>query len=60
MSSGEYDCQFVFVTNEAAVLNDSPSGTAGSPSEYGSTACARWITYTKNTPTTENASTPRR
>ena len=31
VSSGEYDCQFVFVTNEAAVLNDSPSGTAGQP-----------------------------
>ena len=41
VTSGEYDCQFVFVTNEIAVLNDSPSGTAGSPREYGRIACAR-------------------
>ena len=27
MSSGEYDCQLVFVTNETAVLNARPSGT---------------------------------
>ena len=33
VTSGEYDCQLVFVTKEAAVLNDSPSGTAGKPSE---------------------------
>ena len=41
VSSGEYDCQFVFVTNETAVLNASPSGTGGRPSEYGSTAWKR-------------------
>jgi hypothetical protein len=33
----------VLVTNDTAVLKESPSGTAGKPSENGSTAWARWM-----------------
>jgi hypothetical protein len=33
VTSGEYDCQFVLVTNEAAVLKERPAGIAGNPSE---------------------------
>ena len=41
VASGEYDCQLVLVTKDAAVLNARPSGTAGSPSEAGRKACRR-------------------
>ena len=35
VTSGEYDCQFVLVTKEIAVLNDSDSLGWGSPSDRG-------------------------
>jgi len=60
VTSGEYDCQFVFVTNETAVLNARGSLVAGRPSENGSHCCSRCSAYTATTPTAENASTDRR
>lgn len=42
VTSGEYDCQFVFATNEAAVLNASEGPTAGRPRSPGSTTWMRW------------------
>lgn len=42
VASGEYDCQFVFATNDAAVLNASAGPTAGRPRSPGSTTWMRW------------------
>ena len=41
VASPEYDCQFVLVTNEAAVLNASAGSTPGKPSDSGRSACNR-------------------
>ena len=40
--SGTYDCQFVLVTNEIAVLNAIPGSTAPRPRLSGSSPCNRW------------------
>jgi hypothetical protein len=41
VTSGEYDCQLVFATNDAAVLNDRPCSTPGRPLENGRCPCTR-------------------
>ncbi len=41
VASGEYDCQFVFVTKDAAVLNASDGPTFGSPRSPGRTTWMR-------------------
>jgi hypothetical protein len=42
VDSPEYACQFVLVTNEAAVLNASADGTSEKPRLSGRCDCTRW------------------
>ena len=42
VSSGEYACQLVLLTNEIAVFQDSAGSTGGRSSEYGRNCCTLW------------------
>ena len=44
VDSPEYACQFVLVTNEAAVLKANAGSTLGIPIDHGSPDCTRWST----------------
>lgn len=52
-----YDCQFVLVTNEAAVLNAWSGVMAAKPSDSGRWSWSRRNRYRNSTPTKEKAST---
>ena len=49
VDSPEYDCQFVLVTNEAAVLNAWSAGTPGNPRLSGRFGCKRSSAYSPST-----------
>ena len=58
--SPEYECQFMFVTNDTAVLSAWNGGTPSRSSDQGSAPCTRWKAYSTTIDTIENASTLRR
>ncbi len=58
--SPEYDCQFVFVTNDTAVLSAWNGGTPSRSSDQGSALWTRWKAYSSTIETIEKASTLRR